>query len=100
RSRYAACDFSEHAAVCKSFANVLKFLLVGDHVEDDRADVLFGKATQLSSDVGVTTDEIGTIRSIRQKREKPITILVKFPGLAGFFQPPFPDRVGILHRIF
>src|SRR5262245_2708262 len=100
RSQYAACDVSEHAAACKSLANVLKFSLVGDHVEDDRADALFRKTTQLGSDVGITTDEVGTIRSISQKREKPITILVKFPGLTGFVQPPFPNRVGILHRIF
>src|SRR5450432_1819316 len=91
---------SEYPAGCKGFANVVKFLLVRDHVKNDRADVHFREATQLRSDLGITADEVRTIRLKSQKGEKPITVFMKFAFLPGLVKPSFPNGVGIFHRIF
>ena len=61
---------------------MVKFVLVCDHVKNDRADVHFREATQLRSDLGITADEVRTIRLIRQKGKKPITVLMKFVRFA------------------
>ncbi len=76
---------------------MVKFLLVCHYVKDDRADVLFRKATKLRSDVRITTDEVWTIRLKSQKREKPITVLMKLAGLPSFVEPSFPDGISIFH---
>src|SRR5262249_33038304 len=100
RARGCGSNPSEYPAQCKSFANVAKFFLVCEHVKNDRADVLLREATQPRSDLRITTDEVRTIRLISQKREQPVTILMKLPRLPGFVKAPFPHRIGVLHRVF
>src|SRR3954469_10071509 len=77
-----------------------KLLLVRDDVENDRADVLLREAAHLRSDLGVAADEVGTIRLKRQKRQKPVAVVMNLVVLPGIPQPSFPDRVGVLHRVF
>ena len=57
---------------------MVELVLVRDHVQNDRADVHFREATQFRSDLGITADKVRTIRLIRQKGKKPITVLMKF----------------------
>ena len=83
---------------------MLEFLLVCDHVKDDRPDAFFREATQLRSDLRITTDEVWTIRLKSQKREKPITVLMKLAGLPSFTEslfsrrnPYFPLLISAIH---
>src|SRR4029077_4270712 len=99
-SQRTSANASEYPAGCKGFAYMVKFLLVRHHVENDRADVHFREATQPLSDLGITADKVRTICLKRQKREKPITVLMQFIFLLGIVKPLFPDGVGIFHRIF
>ena len=57
---------------------MVKLVLVRDDVQNDRADVHFHESTQFRSDLGITADKVRTIRLIRQKGKKPITVLMKF----------------------
>ena len=69
------------------------FLLVADDVEDYRAYVLLGEASQLRSDLGIASDQVWTIRLVGQKRQKPIAVLVKLTVLPELIKAPFPDGI-------
>ena len=49
---------SKHATQCECLADVLEFLLIRDHVEDDIADAQLREAAQLRADLGIAVSAV------------------------------------------
>src|SRR5262249_45315365 len=86
----------KNAARGERLADMLHLRFIGDHVEHDRAQPLFGEASDPVADLGIAADEIGAVGLEREERLQPIAVLVQLSALA-VIEVALPGGVGVTH---